>query len=62
MKVTKNYIKQTKRHFCASGSILLPLAQKWRLVSFLVAVFITVFVMPCATADKALAAADVKRS
>ena len=33
MKVTTNHssIKQTRRHFCASGSILLPLAQKWGL-------------------------------
>lgn len=32
MKITTNFIKQTKRHFSASGSILLPLALKWRLV------------------------------
>ena len=32
MKITTNFIKQTKRHLCASGSILLPLAQKWGLV------------------------------
>lgn len=51
---------KNKRYSSASGSILLPLALKWRLLGFLSAVFITVFVMPCATADKALAAADVK--
>ena len=32
MKITTNFIKQTKRHLSASGSILLPLALKWRLV------------------------------
>ena len=32
MKITTNFIKHTKRHFSASGSILLPLALKWRLV------------------------------
>ena len=33
MKITTNFIKQTKRHLSASGSILLPLALKWRLVT-----------------------------
>ena len=36
MKITTNFIKQTKRHLCASGSILLPLAQKWGLVGTVV--------------------------
>ena len=36
MKITTNFIKQTKRHLSASGSILLPLALKWRLVGALV--------------------------
>ena len=31
MKVTQNYIRQIKRHLSANGSILLPLALKWRL-------------------------------
>ena len=33
MKITTNFIKQTKRHLSASGSILLPLALKWRLIT-----------------------------
>ncbi len=36
MKIIPNIIK-TKRHLCASGSILLPLAQKWGLVGVAVA-------------------------
>ena len=31
MKVTQNHIRQIKRHLSANGSILLPLALKWRL-------------------------------
>lgn len=54
------YAVKDKRHRSVNGSILLPLALRYRLLSFLVAVFIIVFVMPCATADKALAAADIK--
>ncbi len=35
MKIIPECINKTKRHLCASGSILLPLAQKWGLVGVL---------------------------
>ncbi len=47
MKITTNFIKQTKRHLSASGSILLPLALKWRLVAFIAGVILAVLVTPC---------------
>lgn len=43
MKITTNFIKQTKRHFSASGSILLPLALKWSLVGVVAMCVLSVF-------------------
>ena len=36
-------LNKSKRHLCASGSILLPLAQKWGLVEVIVVVALSVF-------------------
>ena len=47
MKITTNFIKQTKRHLSASGSILLPLALKWRLMGLLTSGILAIFVLPC---------------
>ena len=43
MKITTNFIKQTKRHLSASGSILLPLALKWRLVGVVAMAMLSAF-------------------
>ena len=56
MKITTNFIKQTKRHLSASGSILLPLALKWRLVAFMASVILAVLVTPCLAPHMAAAA------
>lgn len=54
MKVTQNYIRQIKRHLSANGSILLPLALKWRLVYMAVGLF-TLLILPGITAHQASA-------
>ena len=42
MKIIPKYIK-SKRHLCASGSILLPLAQKWSLVGVVAVAALSAF-------------------
>ncbi len=49
-----NHIKHTKQHLCASGSLLLPLAQKWGLVRIAICCILAAFALPfIVTSDKA---------
>ena len=56
MKVTQNHIRQIKRHLSANGSILLPLALKWRLFYAAIGMF-AVLISPGMASHRVSAAA-----
>ncbi len=52
-------LRHTKPHFCASGSLLLPLAQKWGLVGVTACATLVALALPYITAPTAFAATAI---